>query len=135
MKTNWNDLNRQEKIECYYSSLDLSKVNKESKFNIHFKNVEEFLEDWCSICWLCVSAELYTKEEAWKMFSEYILSNDIVELNDVWDLLWWRTISDVRLEFICKRFSRDFEKRVWTCYDWPPEKIYNRYKPAFYLDI
>lgn len=133
MKTNWHDLNRQEKIECYYSSLDLSKVNKDSKFNKSFNYPVEFFCDRTPYQ-LCVSAELYNKEQAYELFMNY-LTHDMCEHTDDPEKHAERWIWQVYLWFVALRYREECDWRVFCEYDWPIEDIQNWYKPVFIIDL
>ena len=95
-------------------------MNKNSKFNLHFSNVFEF-DDGS----LLVSAELYTLEEAKKMFT------DEIEEHKTWTY-WFIPKSEVYQTFVIARYDFEEKQNMWWVDN--PKELTNFHKPVWIMD-
>jgi hypothetical protein len=117
-------LTDQEKLQVLESSIDRMKINKKSNFNMFLCEVYNF-GDWECDCPV-VSAELYTRAEAYEMISDFCIGfnkNPPMEIKldlahyhmELWESWWNLDESKRRLQNgeIPEKLT-NFYKLVWT---------------------
>lgn len=115
-------LSEKERLSVLETSIDRTKVNKNSKFNKLFSWVNEW--DWeCHL--LLLSAELYTREEAQILFNEYAKY-------DIDTKIW-----AIEFEYVVMRYFDEFESRAWSIRWSRSNDIIkcNFYKPVYYVEV
>lgn len=128
---------REEKTLCLELSVNRSKVNTKSKFNESFKEPCNFDDEWSIVC-VCISAELYDREQATEILharlKDEILCHDYDQLDDEEKQVIDKRQRTINFWFVKMWYCCYRECRVWQEYD-NYRKLTNFCKPVRKLQV
>jgi len=131
-----DNLTQKEKLSVLESAIDRTKVNKNSKFNNSHKEPNHWNIE-CNM--IVISAELYTRKEAFKkIIEEYkyeVLWIDYDNDVDIKEHIDWLTENDLEFWYVKYNWHNEADARIWC---WPMNNYLpptNFHKPAYFLDL